>query len=66
MTGDMPQNLAPMLVTAGPLPTPDEDFAHEINGTGVRSLRPPEIVVRMPCDQGFLFALDYRKGVEIW
>ncbi len=39
MTGDMPQNLAPMLVTAGPLPTPDEDFAHEINGTGVRSLR---------------------------
>jgi len=30
------------------------------------SLRPPEVVVRMACDQGFFFALDYRKGVEIW
>ena len=29
-------------------------------------LRPPEVVVRMACDQGFFFALDYRKGVEIW
>jgi len=30
------------------------------------SLRPPEVVVRMACDQGFFFALDYRKDVEIW
>ncbi len=30
------------------------------------SLRPPEVVVRMACDRGFFFALDYRKGVEIW
>jgi hypothetical protein len=33
---------------------------------GTWRLRPPEVVVRMACDQGFFFALDYRKGVEIW
>lgn len=42
MTGDVPQNLAPMLVSAGPLPTPDEDFAHEIKWDGGCALSEPD------------------------
>jgi len=42
------------------------DTDHERAGISRHSLRPPEVVVRMACDQGFFFALDYRKGVEIW
>jgi len=38
MTGGMPRNLALMLATAGPLPTPDEDFAREVKWDGVRTL----------------------------
>jgi len=37
-----------------------------LDNENAMSLRPPEVVVRMACDQGFFFALDYRKGVEIW
>ncbi len=38
MTSGLPSNLAPMLATAGPVPTPDEDFAHEVKWDGVRIL----------------------------